>query len=528
MPSVIVTNARVWTGSERRRWAGAVAVASDRISAIGSSAEVMKLAGPATRIIDARGVMVLPGFIDSHMHLIPSSLRLSSVQLRDAASPQELVRRLEAFAGTVPTGQWITGGDWDHYRWGGELPTREWIDTATPAHPVFITRHDGHMGLANSLALRAAGVDASTEEPYGGVIVRDGSGSPTGVLKDEAIRLVLDRVPPPSLDEMATAVGRGCRYLAKRGVTSVHHMGSWADVEVLRAARESGVLRTRTYAAVPMNSQERLRDEIAAKGAGDDWLRLGAVKAFMDGSLGSHTAAFLEPYSDTPPDRGLFVMEPEELREQTAAALAHGLQPVVHAIGDRAVRTVLDIFSATSPRAAPVARPFRIEHAQHVNPVDVPRFAQLGVIASMQPYHLADDGRWAEEVIGAERVPQSFPIGSLMRAGATVAFGSDWYVAPPEPLQAIHAAVTRETLDGLHPEGWTASERISLEEALLAHTVHGALAEGATSTKGTLERGRLADLVMVDRDLTSAPSQAGEARVVLTMVGGEIVYEEVG
>ncbi len=528
MLSLIVTNARVWTGAARRRWAGAVAVAGERIAAVGSSAEIMKLASAETRVIDAGGAMVLPGFIDAHLHLLPSALRLSSVQLRGAASPEEMILRLQAFAAMVPSGEWITGGDWDHYLWGGELPTRAWIDAVTPNHPVFVSRHDGHMGLANSRALREAGVNESTDAPTGGVIVRGDDGSLTGVVKDEAMRLVLDRVPSPSVDTMVVAVGGACRYLAERGVTSVHHMGTWPDVEVLRAARARGVLRTRTYAAVPMNSWAQLRDEIAVAGAGDDWLRIGGLKAFMDGSLGSHTAAFLEPYADTPLDRGIFVVEPGELREHTAAALAHGLQPIVHAIGDRAVRTVLDIFASVSADSAPAGTPLRIEHAQHVHSEDVPRFAQLNVVASMQPYHLADDGRWAEGVIGAERVSQSFPIGSIMRAGATVAFGSDWFVAPPEPLIALHAAVTRETLDGLHPEGWTAAERIGMEEALLAHTVHGAFAEGAAAAKGTLETGRLADLVMVDRDLVAeAPAGLSGARILLTMVGGEIVYEGV-
>lgn len=523
---LVISNARVWTGSQRRPWASAVAISGERIRGVGSAAEIIKQAERGAEVIDVAGAMVLPGFIDAHVHLVPSAQRLSSVQLRDVDSAGEFRRRIEAFARTVPAGSWITGGDWDHQRWGGELPTRSWIDAISGDHPVFVSRHDGHMALANSAALRAAGIDAGTADVAGGSIVRDPSGVPTGVLKDEAMRPVLKRIPPPSRDEAIASIAAACAYLAERGVTSIHHMGTWEDVELLRAAREAGALRTRIYAAVPMSSWRRLADEIGAAGRGDQWLLLGGLKAFMDGSLGSHTAAFIEPYADAPGDYGLFVTEPDRLRADLRGARAHDLQPIIHAIGDRAVRTVLDLYEEEWRGVdASLPRP-RIEHAQHVRPDDVPRFAALNVMASVQPYHLADDGRWAAGVIGSEREAEAFPIGSLLRSGAAVVFGSDWFVAPPEPLEAITAAVTRRTLDGAHPDGWTPAERITAEEALRAHTVTAACAEWPVVEKGLVQRGALADLTVVDRDLTTlAPEELSSARILLTMVGGEIVYD---
>ena len=524
--SLAVVNARVWTGDARRPWADAIAVRGDRLAAVGSSAEIRKLATSDTRVIDARGGMIVPGFIDTHVHFVDGGRRLASVQLRNARTPEEFTARIKAFAATRPPGTWIVGGDWDHEQWGGELPSRTWIDSVTPNHPVWVNRLDGHMSLANSAALSLAGVTSTTKDIEGGTIVRDRTGEPTGVLKDNAMALVNRIEPMPDAAELDRALEAAMAHVAEQGVTSVHNMGSWEDLEVFRRAHAAGRLRTRVYAAVPLSTWERLRDTVAARGRGDAWLRIGALKGFVDGSLGSHTAAFHEPFSDAPADRGLLVTEPHVLESATLGADAAGLHVLVHAIGDRAIGLQLEIFQKAAERNGTRDRRFRIEHAQHIAPGDIPRFARLGVIASMQPYHAIDDGRWAERVIGPERIRTTYAFRSLLDAGARVSFGSDWYVAPPTPLEGIYAAVTRRTLDDRNPNGWVPEQRIGVEEALWAYTATAAYASFEEAEKGTLERGKLADFVWLDRDITRvAPETIRDARVNMTVVGGRIVHE---
>jgi hypothetical protein len=536
--TLAVVNARVWTGAARRPWADAVVVRGDRLALVGGSAEARKLAAgaPGARVIDARGQMLVPGFTDAHVHFVAGGFRLASVQLRDARTPEEFAARIRAYAATVPRGTWIQGGDWDHERWGGRLPERAWVDAVTPDHPVWVNRLDGHMALANSLALRLAGVGRDVGDVAGGTVVRDASGAPTGLLKDNAMALVDRAVPPPSAAQADRAVDAATAYVAAQGVTGVHHVGTWDELAALERARDAGRLRTRVYAAVPLESWTRLRDTVAAWRAagralpgglaGDAWLRIGALKGFVDGSLGAHTAAMLAPFADAPHDRGLLVTPPESLYAWTRAADAAGLQLFLHAIGDRAVRTQLDVYARVAGEHGPRDRRWRIEHAQHLDAADVPRFAALGVIASVQPYHAIDDGRWAERVIGRERARLTYPFRALLDAGARVAFGSDWFVAPPTPLEGIYAAVTRRTLDGAHPGGWVPEQRVTVEEALRAYTLGSAYAGFAEHEAGTLEAGKLADFVLVDRDLTRVPPEAlREARVVLTVVGGRIAYE---
>ncbi len=525
--ALAIVNARVWTGDPRRPWADALAVRGDRLAAVGGSAEIRKLAGQGTRVIDARGRFVAPGFIDAHVHFLDGGFRLGGVQLRSARTPAEFTERIGAFARAAPDGSWIAGGDWDHEQWGGELPTRDWVDDVTGAHPVWVHRLDGHMALANSAALRAAGISAATPDVAGGQIVRDSSGEPTGILKDNAMLLVANVIPASSEADADAALADAMRYVAAQGVTSVHAMGTWEELDVYRRAHARGQLATRMAAAVPIASWERLRDAVADEGRGDAWLRIGALKGFVDGSLGSHTAAMLDPFTDVPDDRGLLVASEEQLYAWTRDGDAAGLQLILHAIGDRAVRLQLDLFERVGREHGPRDRRWRIEHAQHLHPDDLPRFAALGVIASMQPYHAIDDGRWSERVIGTERARYAFPIRSLLDAGATVAFGSDWFVAPPTPLDGIHAAVTRRTLDGANPNGWIPEERIGVEAALRGYTSAAALAEFAEAEKGVLRRGMLADLVVIDRDLTAvAPDEIGEAHILLTMVGGRIAHED--
>ena len=523
--TLAVVNARVWTGDSARPWADAVAVRGERIASVGSSAAIRKMAGNA-RVIDARGQMVVPGFIDSHVHFVAGGFRLSSVQLRDAKTPAEFIARIEAFAATAPAGAWITGGDWDHEQWGGELPRRDWIDSVTPNHPVWVNRLDGHMALANSAALRAATVTRDSRDVAGGTIVRDASGEPTGVLKDNAMDAVAAVVPDPAPELEDRALDAAMAYVAEQGVTTVHNMGSWRDLAIFERARAANRLKTRIYAAVPLATWEQLRDTVAARGRGDAWLRFGALKGFVDGSLGSHTAAMLEPFTDAPADTGLFVNSAEDLYRWVSAADKAGLHVMVHAIGDRAIRTQLDIFERVAQENGPRDRRFRIEHAQHIAPADIARFGQLGVIASMQPYHAIDDGRWADKVIGAERAKGTYAFRSLRDAGATLAFGSDWFVAPPTPLEGIYAAVTRRTLDDKHPGGWVPEQKITVEDALRAYTYGSAYAGFDDAERGVLKPGALADFAMIDQDLTRLPAERiREARVVLTAVAGRVVFE---
>ena len=528
-PTFAIVNARVWTGDAKRPWADAVLATGDRITAVGSSAEIRKAVRPLTNVIDAHGHMLVPGFIDSHVHFMDGGFGLTSVHLRDAKTREEFVRRIKAHAATMPAGAWMLEGDWDHQLWGGELPRKEWIDSVTPNTPVFVQRLDGHMNLANSADLRAAGITRDVKDVAGGEIVRDERGEPTGILKDNATSLVFRVIPDPTPAQEDAALTAAMNYVAAQGVTSVHNMGTWDNLAAFGRAQRAGRLRTRIYASVPLSTWERLRDTVASRGRGDEWIHIGGLKGFVDGSLGSHTAAMLAPFTDAPRDSGFFVNTPDALYQWTKGADAAGLHVIVHAIGDRANRTLLDIYERVAKEDGPRDRRFRIEHAQHLDPRDIPRFGRLGVIPSMQPYHAIDDGRWADKVIGPERAKGTYAFRSLLDAHAPLAFGSDWFVAPPTPLEGIYAAVTRRTLDGAHPDGWVPAQKITVEDALRAYTTGAAYAEFMEKEKGVLARGMLADMTLIDRDLTKVkPDELRDARIVLTIVGGRVVYDRDG
>jgi predicted amidohydrolase YtcJ len=530
-PTFAIVNARIWTGDAAKPWAEAIALAGEEILAVGTNAEIRRL---SERIppFDAGGRLVVPGFIDSHVHFLEGGFRLASVQLREAKSRDEFVNRIKAFAATVPAGTWITGGDWDHSLWGGELPRRDWIDAVTPTNPVWVNRLDGHMALANSAALKAASVTAAPKVIEGGEIVRTANGEPTGLLKDNAMTLVDKVVPPPSDAMRDRALAAAMRYVNEQGVTTIHNMGSWPDLDTFARARKSNALRTRVYSVLPLADWERVRDLVArtehggADGRGDDWLRVGGLKGFVDGSLGSHTAAFHEPFVDAPKDRGLLINTPEDLHRWIAGADSAGLHVMVHACGDRANSLLLDLFEKVGAANGPRDRRFRIEHAQHLTAADIPRFGKLGVIASMQPYHAIDDGRWAEKYIGA-RINTTYAFRSLLDAGATLALGSDWFVAPPTPLEGIYAAVTRRTIDDRHPNGWVPAQKITVEEARGGEPPPPPEASFDETRKGILSVGRLADLVMVDRNIFEIPAEEiRNARVVMTVVGGQKVLDK--
>jgi hypothetical protein len=523
--TLVVTDARVWTGDPDSPWAEAVASNGETIVAVGSKADIEPYIGPDTEVISVPGSMLVPGMIDTHVHFVTGGSGLAAVQLRDAATPEEFVERIGAFAETLEPGEWILNGNWDHENWGGELPRRDWIDAVTPDNPVWINRLDGHMALANSLALDKAGVDADSPAVAGGEIVRDEAGAPTGVLKDNAMGLVESAVPDPGEAQLDREVAAAMEYVASNGVTSVHDMAGWNSLAAYRRARANGELITRIYSVMPLADWQRLRDEVAANGRGDEWLRIGGLKGFMDGSLGSHTAAFFEPFTDAPDDRGLLINELDDMRSWISGADAAGLHVMVHAIGDRAIRSLLDIYLDVVEENGERDRRFRIEHAQHIHPDDIERFGVQNVIASMQPYHAIDDGRWADKVIGTERAKTTYAFRSLIESGAHVSFGSDWFVAPPTPLDGIYAAVTRRTLDGANPDGWVPQQKITVERALGAYTSEAAYASFEEDVKGTLRPGMLADFVLLDRDITAIPAEeiAG-TEVLKTIVGGRIVF----
>jgi predicted amidohydrolase YtcJ len=520
-----ITNARIWTGDEQRPSAEALAVTDGKLIAVGTNAQIAAL-GDASRSIDARGRLVLPGFNDSHLHFVDAGRQLASVQLRDARSREEFVARIQTFGETLPAGAWITGGSWDNSLWGGELPTREWIDAVTGERPAWLSRVDGHMALANSAALKLAGVDRKTPEIAGGEIVRDRKGEPTGALKDNAMSLVDKIVPAPSAEIQDRALAAAMKYVNEQGVTSVQNMGTWEDLEVFARGAQQSKLTARIYAVVPLADWARLRDELQ-RGTykSDAWLRVGGLKGFVDGSLGSHTAAFFEPFEDTPDNRGLFVNTPEDLYDWISGADKAGLHVMVHAIGDRAISTLLDIYERVQTENGVRDRRFRVEHVQHLAPKDVPRFAQLDVIASMQPYHAIDDGRWAQRYIG-DRIATTYAFRDLLDHKARLAFGSDWFVAPATPLEGIYGAVTRRTLDGKNPDGWVPQQKITVAEAVRAYTTGAAYASYEDDIKGRLAPGLLADFVVLDRDIFSIPAeQIRDTQVDLTVVDGRIVFE---
>jgi len=526
-PADLVVYGRVWTGDSARPWASAVAIRGDRIAAVGDSAEIARLVGPATRTLSSGAGLVTPGFMDSHTHFIDGGIQLASNDLRPATSPEDFIRRVKAFVSERKPGEWILGGEWDHERWpGAPLPSRQWIDSVTPKNPVFVFRLDGHMALANTAALRKAGIGRSMRDIPGGVVVRDKSGAPTGVLKDGAMVPVEQVIPDPTPAQRDAALGRAMRYAAERGVTAVCHVSvPWLDLGTYRRARADGRLITRIALYFPLATWHQVADTIARGGRGDDVLWIGGVKGYMDGSLGSGTALFYQPYADDPKTVGVLRTPEDSLRAWIGAADSTGLQVAVHAIGERANGLLLDIYDSLARAHGPRDRRFRVEHAQHLRPVDVPRFGRGGIIASMQPAHLIDDANWAGKRLGPDRIKHSYVFRSLLASGAPLAFGSDWSVAPMDPILGIYAAVTRRSADGKNPGGWIPEQKISVEQALRAYTAGGAYGVFAEGRRGRVIPGYLADLVLLDRDLTRIPpEEIAQVKVTTTIMGGKVVF----
>lgn len=517
---------KIWTGHASQPWAEAMAITGDSIVAVGTRSEIEKWIGSQTVKTETLPEnLIVPGFIDCHTHFMDGGFALASVQLRDAATPREFIQRIKDFAATQPAGAWILNGDWDHENWGGELPTRDWIDSVTRDNPVWINRLDGHMALANTAALNAAGLTDLVKAVSGGTIVRDKKGKITGIFKDNAMGLVYRVVPDATDEQNDTALRAAMQYVNTQGVTSVHNMSGY--MRVFERAYQNHALTVRLYAGMMLADWRELAQKVKQQGRGDSWLRIGNLKEFVDGSLGSHTAAFFKPYDDAPEDSGFFVQEENVLYQRIKSADSAGLHIMTHAIGDRAINTLLNIYERVGKENGARDRRFRIEHAQHIHPDDISRFAALNVIPSMQPYHAIDDGRWAKKLIGYERCKTTYAFKSLFDAGAKVAFGSDWFVAPPVPLAGIYAAVTRQTLDDKNPDGWIPEQKISVEEALKAYTIHAAYASFEENLKGSLEPGKLADFVVLDKNIFDIdPDAIREVRVLKTVVGGKSVFSQ--
>jgi hypothetical protein len=531
--TLLLVNGKIWTLNPAQPEAEAVAISGNRIVAVGNSADLLTLKQAHTQVIDLDGKRVLPGFNDAHVHLYAGGASLAGPQLRYAKSQKEFRDILAEFAMRTPDRQWITGGNWDEENWTpATLPTRQLIDAVTWAWPVFVSRLDGHESLANSMALKLAGIDRNTGDVPGGVIVRDAKGNPTGILKDAAQVLVEKVIPPPTPDQIRNAIRAAQTYANSQGVTSVQDMYESPDVfHVFQTMLRNHDLTVRVSGYQPLISWKHLTDVGVQAGFGNDNLQMGGLKAFADGSLGSHTALFFQPYVDAPDTTGIpsaELADPTQMFSNIEHADAAGLQVAIHAIGDKANNTILNFYQRVEKKHGERDRRFRIEHAQHLLSKDIPRFAKLHVIASMQPYHCIDDGRWAETRIGPERAKTSYAFRSLLDSGARLAFGSDWPVAPMSPIMGIYAAATRRTLDGKHPDGWVPEQKISVKQAIHAYTMGSAYASFDEKEKGSIEPGKLADLLVLTQDILAIdPEKIPDTKVYLTIFDGQVIQAPV-
>ena len=526
---IVITNANIHTMDGKRTVARSIAALNGRIIAIGSDTDTKPLIGPNTRVIDAGGKLVIPGFNDAHVHFLPTGQQLSSVELGSGVnSAEEFIRRLKEFAAKLPKGRWIRGGRWDHENWTpAALPTAAMIDAATPDNPVYVSRLDGHMSLANSLAMKLAGVDKNTKDVAGGEIVRDAAGNPTGIFKDTAEGYIDRVIPEPSFEQNLEAAQAASEYAASLGVTSVQDMGAGTDVGVYQELLRQGKLKTRIYGCSTLTDYKRWENTGLHYAFGTPMLRIGCLKGYADGSLGSTTAWFFTPYLDAPNTSGLPRADVlTTMKQNIADADKAELQVNIHAIGDRANATILDYYENAEKVNGARDRRFRIEHAQHLRQQDIPRFGQLKVVASMQPMHVYDDGKWAWKRIDAERLKGTYAFRSLLSSGAVLAFGSDSPVATLNALYGVFAAVTRQTSDGKNVTGWIPEQKLTVDEAVRAFTWGSAYAEFQETEKGTLEIGKLADFVIVSDDIFKIdPNKIRDAKVLTTVMDGRVVYE---
>ncbi len=530
-------NGIIWTGEPNNASATALVVNGEEILFVGEDSEALSMATANTEKIDLLGHFVTPGFIDNHVHFMSGGFQLSSVNLRDVDNKAEFQERIASHAETLPPGIWMQGGDWDHELWGGSYPDKSWIDDVALDRPVFLGRLDGHMALANSKALELAGITSSTTDPVGGIVIKDGNGNPTGILKDEAMGLVNKVIPDPTIDELDQAFVAAMDYALSLGITQVHDMGSWQSLQTYKRNHNKGRLKLRIKVFPWYTNWENIIDNVQNNGPGDDWLRWDGIKAMMDGSLGSRTAWMHEPYlaDALSPEKealatvGIITLHDTTdfkhiLRETDKANIQHA----VHAIGDRANDWILDEFALIREEHGQKDRRCRIEHSQHLSSSAVPRFGAENIIPSMQPYHIYDDGSWAHKRIDHDRLTRTYVFKTLIESGANLTFGSDWTVAPLNPVTGIYAAVTRRTRDGENPDGWYPSEKISVEDALRCYTKNNSYAAFWENKTGSIMVGKYADFAVHSVNyLTATPEELLNSTVLRTVVAGkDYIFEK--
>ena len=523
----IYMNAKIWTGDTENPEARAIAIKDSIIVYVGDNYQ--SFAGSKTIIKDLHGKLLVPGFIDNHTHFLEGGYFLANINLRYVKSVSDFISGIRHFADSVNGNGWIKGGNWDHEAWGGQLPRKEWIDSVSGKHPVFLSRYDGHMGLANSTALKLAGINRKTPNPPGGEIVKDSkTGEPTGILRDEATSLIYSVMPEPQEKDLGEALKLASAHALAHGITQVHDMGSyggWIDLATYRRAEASGHLPIRIYSFVAIRTWEKLDSFVKKNGWGNNHLRWGGLKGFVDGSLGSTTAWFYKPYLDAPHSTGLQVTDTILLRKWILEADSVGLHIATHAIGDHANDWILHVYEEAGIKNPGKDHRFRVEHAQHLTQEAITRFAKLKVIPSMQPYHAIDDGKWAAKRLDSSRLKGTYVFKSLIEAGANLTFGSDWTVAPLDPIAGIYAAVTRRTLDDKNPGGWFPDQKITVEQALRCYTVNNAWAGFMENKTGRLKAGMLADFTVLSEDLfTISPENIRDTKILITVLNGKEAY----
>ena len=520
----IYFNGKIWTGDTANPSASVIAIKGNQIVYVGND---ISFVNGETKI-DLGGKMLTPGFIDNHTHFLSGGYNLTSVHLKEVKTKKDFIETIKKYCKNLKGDEWILGGDWNNDAWGGELPNKSWIDSVTGNHPLAISRYDGHMILANSIALQKAKLNNASKNPFGGTIWKDTKGMITGILKDEAMNPVMKEVPSPTTKDYEQYLANASQYAVEHGFTQVHDVGSyggWPELETYQKAYKANQLKLRIYAFVPLSDWEKLDGYVKKNGKGDDYLRWGGVKGFVDGSLGSTTAWFYEPYLDEPTTSGFPVTDTLNLKKWVIAADAANLQVVVHAIGDRANDYILNVFDSAIRINGEKDRRFRVEHAQHMRTETMDRYFQLKVIPSMHPYHVVDDGSFAPKRLDDKRLKGTYAFKSLLDRGVPVCFGSDWTVGPLDAILGIYAATGRETSDGKNPDGWYPDQKLSVEQALKCYTVNNAYGVNMENKLGQLKVGFLADFVVLDKNLLAlTPNQIKEVKILQTVVNGKTVY----